>query len=67
MDVMLLGMVTDVRPVQLLKALELMDVTLFGIVTDAKPLQPEKAPGLILTVPSCMTILVFSGIVPLYL
>ena len=36
-------MVTDVKPLQLQKALKLILVTEFGMVTDVKPLQPEKA------------------------
>ena len=36
-------MVTDVKPVQLSKALCPILVTLFPIVTDVKPLQPLKA------------------------
>ena len=35
--------VTDVNPVQLLKAWLPICVTEFGIVTDVNPMQPEKA------------------------
>ena len=44
MDATLFGMVTDVRPLQPLKALSPMNVTPFGIVTDVRPLQSKKAP-----------------------
>ena len=37
------GIVTDVRPLQLEKALFPMLVTEFGIVTDVRPIQLEKA------------------------
>ena len=40
MLVTLLGIVTEVKPVHLSKALFPMLVTLFGIVTEVKPLQP---------------------------
>ena len=43
-----LGMVTDVKPEQPLKALSPMLVTELGIVTDVKPVQPVKALALIL-------------------
>ena len=43
MDVTLFGMVTDVKPIQLEKALSPIDVTLFEMVTDVSPLQPSKA------------------------
>ena len=36
-------MVTEVRPLQLEKALSPMEVTLLGMVTEVRPLQPEKA------------------------
>jgi hypothetical protein len=36
-------MVTDVKPLQLLKAEYPIDVTLLGMVTDVKPLQLLKA------------------------
>ena len=41
MDVTLLGMVRDVRPLQPEKADLPMDVTLLGMVRDVRPLQPE--------------------------
>ena len=43
MLITLLGIVIDVKPVQLEKALSPMLVTLLGIVTDVKPLQSLKA------------------------
>jgi hypothetical protein len=43
MDVTLLGMVMDVRPLQLSKAPSPIDVTLFGIVTEVRPVQSWKA------------------------
>ena len=43
MDVTLLGMVTEVKPLQLKKASSPMYVTLLGMVTEFKPLQPKKA------------------------
>ena len=43
MDVTLLGMVTEVKLLQLWKAYPSMDVTLLGMVTDVSPLQPSKA------------------------
>ncbi len=43
MPVTLLGIVTEVKPLQPRKALYPMLVTLLGIVTEVKPLQPEKA------------------------
>ena len=43
MLVTLLGIVTEVKPVQPEKALIPMLVTLLGIVTEVKPVQPEKA------------------------
>ena len=49
MLVTLLGMVTDVRPVQLWKANSPIYVTEFGMVMDVRLLQPEKAPFLIET------------------
>ena len=39
MDVTEFGIVTDVKPEQLEKALAPMDVTEFGIVTDVNPVQ----------------------------
>ena len=39
----LLGMVTEVKPVQSLKALLPMEVTLFGMVIAVRPVQPMKA------------------------
>ena len=41
-------MVTDVKPLQPLKADHPILVTEFGMVTDVKPLQPSKAPSPIL-------------------
>ena len=43
MEVMPLPMVTEVRPVQPLKAALPMEVTPSGMVTEVRPLQPEKA------------------------
>ena len=43
MDVTLLGMITDVKPLQLENALAPIDVTLLGMITDVRPLQPPKA------------------------
>ena len=43
MEVTLFGMVTEVKPLQLLNALPPMEVTLFGMVTEVKPLQPPNA------------------------
>ena len=43
MLVTLLGIVTDVKPEQVLKAPLPMLVTLLGMVIDVKPLQAEKA------------------------
>ncbi len=43
MLVTLLGMVTEVKPVQLQKAWFSMLVTLLGMVTEVKLLQPSKA------------------------
>jgi len=43
MDVTLLGMVTEVRPVQLEKAHSPIDVTLLGMVTEVRPLQSWNA------------------------
>ena len=40
MDVTELGMVTEVRPLQPMKALYPMDVTELGMVTEVRPLQP---------------------------
>ena len=40
MEVTLLGMVTEVRPLQKEKALSPMEVTLLGMVTEVRPLQP---------------------------
>jgi len=60
-------MVTLVRPVQLKKALLPMLVTLLGMVTLVRPVQREKAAPAIPFVPSSKTMLVFAGIVPLYL
>ena len=42
MDVTLLGMVTEVRLLQFLKAKLPMDVTLFRMVTEDRPLHPEN-------------------------
>ena len=42
MDLTLLGMVTDVNPLQLRKADLPIDVTLLGMATDFNPLQPSK-------------------------
>ena len=42
MEVTLLGMVTEVRPVQSRKASPPMVVTLLGMVTEVRPLQPKK-------------------------
>ena len=42
MFVTLLGIVTEVSPVQSKKAYSPMVVTLLGIVTEVKPVQPEK-------------------------
>ena len=39
MDVTLLGMVTEVKPLQSEKASPPIDVTLLGMVTEVKPLQ----------------------------
>ncbi len=44
MLVTLLGIVTEVKLLQLAKALPPMLVTLLGIVTEDKLLQPENAP-----------------------
>lgn len=57
---MLLGMFTEVRFLQFLKASAPIDVTLSGIVMDFKPLQPENAELLMDAVPSFIVILVFS-------
>ena len=43
MLVTLLGIVTEVKPLQPEKAEDPMLVTLLGIVTEVKPEQPEKA------------------------
>ena len=43
MNVTLLGMVTDVKPLQSEKAPSPIDVTLSGMVIDVKPLQLRKA------------------------
>jgi hypothetical protein len=43
MLVMLLGIVTEVRPEQSLKASFPMLVTLFGMVTEVRPEHPQKA------------------------
>ena len=43
MEVTLLGMVNEVRPLQPWKAELPMEVTLLGMVTEVRPLQPEKA------------------------
>jgi len=43
MEVTELGMVTEVRPLQLEKALSSMLVTELGMVTEVRPLQPLKA------------------------
>ena len=43
MPVTLLGIVTEVRPVQPPKATLPMPVTLLGIVTEVRPVQPENA------------------------
>jgi hypothetical protein len=42
MDVTLLGIVTEIKPLHHLKADLPMDVTLLGMVTEVKPLQPSK-------------------------
>ena len=60
-------MVTEVKPVQLLKAWFPICVTELGMVTEVRPLQPEKAEGEIDTHPLFNAILVPDGIVPLYL
>ena len=54
MLVTLLGIVTEVKPVQLVKAPSPMLVTLLGIVTEVKLLQPMKAPPAIDSIPSGM-------------
>ena len=36
-------MVTEIKPVQLLKAQSPIEVTELGIVTEVKPVHPEKA------------------------
>ena len=41
MDVTLLGMMTEVKPLQPEKADPPIDVTLLGIVIEVKPLQPR--------------------------
>ncbi len=61
------GMVTLVRPEQPSNAELPMVVTEFGMVTLVRPEQPENARSAIPKVPSCKEILVFAGIVPLYL
>ena len=43
MLVTLLGMVTEVRPLQPKNASSPMLVTLLGMVMEVRPLQPEKA------------------------
>ena len=43
MEVMLFGMVTEVKPLQPLNALPPMEVTLFPMLTDVKRLQPLNA------------------------
>jgi hypothetical protein len=43
MDVTLLGMLIEVKPVHLEKAYCPMDVTLLGMFIELRPLQPEKA------------------------
>ena len=65
--VTLLGISTDTKLSQPTKAPPPIYKTLLGMVTDDKPLQYAKAPELIPIVPSFIVILVFSGIVPLYL
>src|SRR5574344_2128110 len=54
MDVMLSGIVSNVRPLQPEKASSPMDVTLFGLDTDVRLLQSEKAVFLIVEQPSEM-------------
>ena len=43
MAVTLLGIVTEVKPLQPLNAPFPIEVMLFGMVTEVKPLQPENA------------------------
>ena len=43
MDVTLLGMDTEVKPEQPIKARLPIDVTLLGMVIEVKPEQPENA------------------------
>ena len=57
MLVTLLGMVTDVKPVQPYKAYSPILVTLFGMVTDVKPLQLYKAYSTILVTLPGITVL----------
>ena len=52
MLVTLLGIVTDVKPLQREKALLPMLVTLLGISIEVKPLQPEKAYPAMDSIPS---------------
>ena len=66
MLVTLLGMVTDVSPLQWENAQPPMLVTLLGMVTDISPLQSWNAEGVIATVPSFKVTDVLAGMVPLY-
>ena len=67
MLVTLLGMVTDVSPLQPENAYSPMLVTLLGMVTDVSLLQPWNAKLPIPTVPSLNVIDVLLGMVPLYM
>lgn len=51
MDVMLLGMITEVKALQPSKAFEPMDVTVLGMTTEVKPV-PAQTPSSIVVIPS---------------
>ena len=60
MEVMLFGMVTEVKPLQPENALHPMEETPLGMVTDVKPLQLENAPPPMEVTPVGMVIEVFA-------
>ena len=51
-EVTLLGIIIEVKPLQLLKAFSPIEVTLLGIVTEVKSTQSAKASLVITLVPS---------------
>lgn len=62
-----LGRVIEVRLLQSLNAEVPIELTLFGMTMETRPLQPENADAEMLIVPGLNEILVFLGMVPLYL